>query len=310
MKTFLKIVGWILLILVLAVATSPLWLGPVLKPILRSQVPKMTKTSFEIESLRVNPFSGELDLRGAVLGNPEGYSEPDAVRIGDLSVDVQMTSLTGSVTHIERLMVRDVLITYIKGGANNVDNFSQISSNVTGEPIEKESIFDFSGSSFSLSLDSLPSFDLPSFDKVPTFDFSSVVPSFLSGERNDKEEDEEPRFVIDDLVVKNIRLKYGKLVFVIPSLECRDVGKSTNGVTAGEVLLIVWHSIFESLVEMGVNVKDLALDAFTGVVDSGLGAATQAIEGVKGAGEGLKSIGDGVNSALENAGESLKGIFR
>lgn len=318
MMKFLKFIGWTILILVLLlialVASSPLWLGPVAKSVLKSQVPTMTKTAFELESLNINPFTGELDLRDAVLGNPEGYEqqEPDAVRIGDLSIDLHMGSLTGSVTRIERLTVRDVSISYFKGGPNNVDNFSQIQSNVTGEPVSKESIFDFSGSAFNLSLDKLPSFDkLPSLDKMPSFDFGSAVPSFLGGkDRPDAPAAEEPRFIIDDLVIKNIRLKYGKLVFVIPSLECRDIGKGTNGVTAGEILLIVWHTIFESLVEMGVNVKDLAVDTVVGAIDVGVGAANRTIDSVKGAGESLMNFGSDVNSGLKDAGESLKGIFR
>ena len=77
MKKLLKIVGGIILgIVVLAlllVLTLPLWLGPVVKPIANAAVPKMTKTSFNLGHLSLNPYTGRFELGAMNLGNPAGY---------------------------------------------------------------------------------------------------------------------------------------------------------------------------------------------------------------------------------------------
>ena len=136
MKKLLKIVGGIVLgIVVLAlllVLTLPLWLGPVVKPIANAAVPNVTKTSFNLGHLYLNPYTGRFELGDMRLGNPVGYDEPTAVSVDNLVVDVAMTTLGDKYVHVEEVTVDGVFVSLVNGGANNVDNMTQIQYNVAG----------------------------------------------------------------------------------------------------------------------------------------------------------------------------------
>jgi len=55
------------------------------------------------------------------------------------------------------------------------------------------------------------------------------------------------KFVIDHLYVRNGRVHYGSgLSSALPELHLRDVGKKSNGATAGEVTREVWRAMLRS----------------------------------------------------------------
>jgi len=136
MKKILKFiayaVGAVVLLAILLVLTLPLWLGTIFRPTVCAAVPKMTKTTFEMSKLYLNPYTGRFELGGFVLGNPKGYSEPEAVSISNLVLDVAMTTLADKYVHVEEITVDGVFVSYIDGGEHGVDNFTQIQYNVAG----------------------------------------------------------------------------------------------------------------------------------------------------------------------------------
>ena len=76
MKKILKFLGKTLLVLFILVVvlllTTPFWVGPVVKPIANSMVPKKTQTSFNLGRLSFNLYTGRLELGDMQLDNPEG----------------------------------------------------------------------------------------------------------------------------------------------------------------------------------------------------------------------------------------------
>ena len=136
-KKLLKVLLWTLVgvvaFVVLLVATLPLWIGAVVCPVANSVAPKITKTEFNLGHLAVNPYTGRLEVGDFLLGNPEGYSDPRAVELGKLVVDVAVPSLVSDVIHIEELTVDGCFVSYSIGGTNKIDNISQILLNVSGD---------------------------------------------------------------------------------------------------------------------------------------------------------------------------------
>ena len=136
MKKFLKFVMYVVLIavalVVLLVATLPLWLGPVVKPAANVAVSKMTETEFNLGHLYLNPYTGRFEIGDMVLGNPKGYDEPVAVSLSNLVVDVAMNTVHAKYIHVEEVTVDGFFASYVKGGENGVDNFKQIQYNVAG----------------------------------------------------------------------------------------------------------------------------------------------------------------------------------
>ena len=131
-KFLFKAILVIVVLVVVALLTLPLWFGPVAKGVANIAVPKVTLTDFNLAHLSLNPYTARFELGGLVLSNPQGYSEKIAAKVGELSFDAETLSLVTDVIHIEEITVKDVFVSYVDGGENNVNNFQQIQYNVAG----------------------------------------------------------------------------------------------------------------------------------------------------------------------------------
>ena len=78
------------------------------------------------------------------------------------------------------------------------------------------------------------------------------------------------KFIIENVIVRNGRAHFGTAASApIPDLHLRDVGKRTNGATAGEVFRQVWAALLRSVGNLAGNlggaIKDGAKSATGGV---------------------------------------------
>ena len=317
MKRILKIVGGIILgIVVLAlllVMTLPLWLGPVVKPIANSAVPKVTKTAFNLGHLYLNPYTGRFELGDMRLGNPAGYDEPTAVSVDNLVVDVAMMTLGDKYVHIEEVTIDGVFVSLVKGGENNVDNMTQIQYNVAGGKDKYEA-----------------NKAKAEADKENAEDQKTEVP-----EEPEEEDGSGKKVVIDVLTLSNIKVKYGLLTIPVPSITLKDLGKESDGLTLSELGETLWEAILNAALAVGDGAKALggllktgagAVGAgatkAVGAINDGVGAAAGAVgEGAGKAvgvvGDGVKAVGDGAGTAVKAVGDgvgaaadAIKGLFK
>ena len=80
------------------------------------------------------------------------------------------------------------------------------------------------------------------------------------------------KFVIDNLYVRNAKVSYGDTATLpLPDLHLRDIGKKSNGATAGEIVKNVWDALASS-------VTGLASRAWSGVKEG----AKNVLEGARG----------------------------
>ena len=318
MKKLLKIVGGIVLgIVVLAlllVLTLPLWLGPVVKPIANAAVPNVTKTSFNLGHLYLNPYTGRFELGDMRLGNPVGYDEPTAVSVDNLVVDVAMTTLGDKYVHVEEVTVDGVFVSLVKGGANNVDNMTQIQYNVAGGKEKYEA-------------------------KKAKADAEKEQSETQKPEEPEEQAEEDSgegkKVVIDVLTLSNIKVKYGMLTIPVPSITLKDLGKESDGLTLGELGETIWEAILNAALAVGDGAKALGglLKTGAGALGEGVGTAAGTIgEGVGAAagavgdgasktaevvGDGVKAVGEGAGTAVKAVGEgvgkgvdAIKGLFK
>ena len=326
MKKILKIVGGIILgIVVLAlllVLTLPLWLGPVVKPIANAAVPKVTKTSFNLGHLYLNPYTGRFELGAMNLGNPEGYGEPTAVSVDNLVVDVAMTTLGDKYVHIEEVTIDGVFVSLVKGGENNVDNMKQIQYNVAGGKDKYEA------------------------KKAKAEAEKEKAEEPAAEEQAEEDSDSGKKVVIDVLTLSNIKVKYGMLTIPVPSITLRNLGKESDGLTLGELGETLWEAILNAALAVGDGAKALGgllktgagaigenVGAAAGVVGEGASKAVDAIgagvgsaagavgqgadKAVDVVGDGVKAVGEGAGSAVKAVGEGvgaaadkIKGLFK
>ena len=131
-KILLKTVVCIVVLVLVALLALPLWFGPVVKTAANAAVPGIVKTDFHMGHLHLNPYTARFELGDMQLSNPQGYSEKYAVTLGDIIFDAETLSLATDVIHIEEITVKDVFVSVVSGGENNVGNFKPIPYNVAG----------------------------------------------------------------------------------------------------------------------------------------------------------------------------------
>jgi len=94
------------------------------------------------------------------------------------------------------------------------------------------------------------------------------------------------KFVIDNLIVRDAKVKFSDaLTMPMPNLHLRDVGKKSNGATAGEVVKTVWDQLAGSAGNLASRAGDALKEGAKGAVDSAKGAvkgATGAVDSVRG----------------------------
>ena len=137
MKKPLKIAGIVLLgvigLIVLLVLALPLWIGPVAKGVSHSVVPGITGTDFHMGEFGLNIYNGHLHVGDVQLANPTNFSEKNAVDLGKLDVDVEMTTLLSKKMRIASVDL-DGLTVYCSPSAGN---FTQIAENASGGAAEE-----------------------------------------------------------------------------------------------------------------------------------------------------------------------------
>ncbi len=264
MKKALKVILWSVvglftLVLVL-LATMPLWIGTVARPLVNEIAPKITKTKFNIGKLYVNPWTGRIEVGDFVLGNPEGYSDPDAVALKSLIIDIDMTKTIGGAYWVELVEVNGLFASYEIGGENKVDNVKQILMNVAGGKEKYEA-------------------QQKRQEAQDATDDAKQAPE----EATEEGEDEPMKFVVERLSLSDIKLKLQVLTIPVPGFTLTDIGKDSGGASIGDIINEVWKSILSGASSVGDGAKALG-----GLINSGADATAEAV------GEGAKKTADAV----------------
>jgi hypothetical protein len=286
LKKTLKIVLWTLgglvALVVLLVATLPLWLSPVVCPIVNKVAPEITKTDFRLEKLSVNPWTARVEVGGLLVGNPEGYSDPRAVELKQFVVDVRLFSLLTKVIHVEEVTIRDCFVSYSVGGTNKIDNVKQILANVTGEqpaaedPEAAKELEEAAKDVNAAAQDGKPK-EVAKDDDAAEAPAEEEGPSLI----------DQYKIIIDRVTVDGVKVKLQMVTFPSLSITLNDIGKDSGGVKVTDALGIIWDRILKG----STNIGDAA------------GAAADAI------GEGAGKAADAIGEGAEKAADALKGLF-
>jgi hypothetical protein len=95
------------------------------------------------------------------------------------------------------------------------------------------------------------------------------------------------KFVIDNLIVRDAKVKFSDtLTMSMPNLHLRDVGKKSNGATAGEVVKTVWDQLAGSAGNLASRAGDALKDGAKEAADSAKGA----VKGAQGAVDSVRGL--------------------
>ena len=272
-KTAAKILLGVVLLLAVLLLAHPLWLAPAAKTIANSKVPEIVKADFSLGKFSINGYSGEFLVGDMLLGNPEGYDERIALKVGEISVAADMATVCSDVIVLKEVLVKDVFVSYVhKGGVNNFDQIAQNASGgkksdgVSGEP----------------EAESAKAEAKPEAEKV---------------------EKESKRVIIDRLVLDGITVKLGPIPLPVPSITLTGIGRKSNGVTFAELGEQLLNAIMK-----GVGAAKDGLKALGSLIGEGTADLTKQLEkvDVKAAGKILDGSGEAVQDSLKKSGEAVQ----
>ncbi len=128
MKKPVKIVIGLLVVLVVALVIIGFSIGGIIKTGVETVGPKVTKVSIKLDSVGIMPLSGGGSVKGLVIGNPEGYTTPHAIKVDKASLSVSPASLMSDKIVVKSVRVEGPEIT-MEGGLKE-NNLTQILKNV------------------------------------------------------------------------------------------------------------------------------------------------------------------------------------
>ena len=287
-KILLKVVVAVVAIVIVALLLMPIWFGPVVKTAANAAVPGVVKTDFHMGHLHLNPYTARFELADLQLSNPKGYSEKYAATLGELIFDAETLSLMTDVIHIEEITVKDVFVSVVSGGENNVGNFKQIQYNVAGGKEKYE---------------------------AAEAKKQAVEKEEVAKEKEDvaKEEGPSKKVIIDRLHISGLKVQLGFLPISVPvTIELADIGRKSGGATFEEAWQQIWEGILKSAGVAGEQLKalgNLTGDAARQTTEAATKAAAQATAAIGNVtGQATESVGKAASAVGDTAASATKAV--
>ena len=292
-KILIKAVVVLVALVVVALLALPLWFGPVAKTAANAAVPGIVKTDFHLGHLHLNPYTARFELGDLQLSNPQGYSEKYAVTLGDIIFDAEMLSLATDVIHVEEITVKDVFVSVVSGGENNVGNFKQIQYNVAGGKEKYEQA------------------EAEKQEKAKLEELQAKETAQEKREPEPQVAEEKPakKIIIDKLHISGLKMQLGFMPISIPvTIELADIGRKSGGATFVEAGQQIWEGILKSAGIAGDQLK--VLGNLTGdAAKQATAALGKATEGAtKAAGQATEAVGNIAGQATDSVGKAASAV--
>lgn len=292
LKWIVKGVLAIIALVVVAVLTIPLWIGPVVTKVANKTVPEITKTEFKLAEFGLNPYTGKVHVGSTYLRNPaeaaseEGEGAWNAIKQGAadavdavhgalsgeaenalsftaIDVKLKTASILSDTVEIDEIVIRDLSIY----GDATFSNIRTIVKNVTEESEEKSGSREQGGERREQKAE--------------------------RGEQGGEESEEGggKQVVIHRLLLTGTKIKYGTFpTLELKDIEIRDIGKQDE------------PTDYEGTVDRIVDALAKAADE----LQTGTGTALKAaVDGGKKLGRGFMKLVDGTLQTVSDVQEAV-----
>ena len=129
MGTLFKIIAGLILVVAIVVVVGVLNLDRGIKAAVETLGPKYTQADVSLNEVDLSLKTGKGSLRGLTVGNPAGFKTAQAFSLGEITVQVDTSTVTSDVIVIEQIRILAPQITYESG--KNGSNLDQLQKNVT-----------------------------------------------------------------------------------------------------------------------------------------------------------------------------------
>jgi hypothetical protein len=234
MKTLKKIFFWLFILVVVALIASVIligfFMGDIVKAGIEKIAPSITGVSVTVEKVNISLLTGSAGVKGFVVGNPPGYTAPQAVSLGEASLGISPFSVFSDkiVIHSVRVIAPDITIEGNLLNGNN--NLSKILANV--EASSKSG--------------------------------GPVTTNEVTGKTKPAK-----KFEVDDFLISGAKVHYGSTTLPLPDIHFTDLGKDEGGITSADLTKRILSqvtvesikAVAEEATHLGKNLEDMGSDA-------------------------------------------------
>jgi hypothetical protein len=247
-------------------------INPIIKDSVQTYGSDITKVAVTLDEVDISPWSGQGKLAGLTVGNPKGYKTDSAFKLGVVSVDLDVGSVTSDTVIIHEIVIAAPQVTYELGpGGSNID-------------VIRKNVESFVGGG----------------------EKSAGGGGQSSGAAGSDEGG--PKIIIESLIIRDgtisvsaALLEGKKLSVPLPAIHLKDIGKDKGGASPGEVAEEIMAAVTD-----GATLAVGSLD-ISGLVEGATKKATEAIENL---GKNLPTdaIGKALGGSGGGSGDATKAI--
>ncbi len=208
-----------------------------------------TQASVKVGGVKIGLRDGSGQITNISIGNPKGFTSPEAFTLGEVKVVIDPASVTGKVIHIKEVVIDKPQVYYEPnlGGSGNLET---IQKNVNGYAAK------MGGGSGG----------------------ASSAPASSSAPKDEK------KFIIDRVTIQGgkVSVKSAALAQAnqnvytdLPAINLRDIGKAKGGATPAEVSSEIIGAISQQASRAAANNLGNMLQGLGGSGSTGGGAADQ-----------------------------------
>ena len=230
MKT-LKKIFWgaviaLVVLVVVGIIIAGTFLGDIVKRGVETVGPKITQVSVKLDEVQLSLWTGSAEVKGLVVGNPDGYQTPQAISASLIAVGVNPLSVLSDKIVVRSLHMESPEITFEGGLGGN--NLSKIMDNVNAAA---KNAAQTGGT-------------------VSTNATTQAKPA--------------KKFEVDDLLITGAKVHVNltdpverEMTLSLPPIHLTDLGQNADGITAAEltrsVLDVIVTATVKAVSEAGIN---------------------------------------------------------
>ncbi len=214
-------------------------LDPQVASAIRRYGSEITGVPVSLSGVRISLTNSRATLHDLVVGNPHGFKTKHALSLGEISMTLDIGSLTTDVIRIKELTLIKPEVTY---------EYASVGSNLD----------------------------------VLQRNIERAIARQRGNTKKSQDSESEKKLVIEHLYVKNGTvnvsaevLNSDTLSVPLPDLHLQDIGKKSNGTTAGEAMRQILSPVIQ---QVGTSVASLGLNTVGKTIQKGVGAATRTIK--------------------------------
>jgi uncharacterized protein involved in outer membrane biogenesis len=229
-KLAFRLLIGLVIVVILAVVAVRLSVDGAIKRGVETVGPMLAKVEIKLDSVNLSLLSGSGRVKGLVVGNPEGFKTPSAIRVDNASLSVQPGSVFSDKVVIKSISVQGPEITFETDLKAN--NLSKILANLQAAA-------------------------------------GSATPAKPGEPAKPKETKSGKKLEVDDFLITGGKIHVsltaleGKSATVpLPEIHLTNLGQGPDGITAGELATIAIQAIEKEAVPASAGaVSDLSKEA-------------------------------------------------